>query len=176
MKSLQQYRVPFSGLKLGKHQFEFDVDESFFREFEYSLVKNGTVKVDMELDKQETMLLLTFHIKGDIFLDCDVCLSGFPVAIDFNEKQIVKFGEDDLEENTEEIMVLNRNEHEIDIAPLVYEYINLSVPYINRCNDVGNTEWCDKEMINKLNDLSIENNETHSDDPRWEALKKIKNN
>ncbi|WP_207429470.1 DUF177 domain-containing protein [Pedobacter sp. SYSU D00535] len=184
MKSLQEYRIPFTGLKEGKHQFDFDIDQRFFNEFEYSLVKNGTLKVDLELEKQETMLILQFVIKGEILLGCDVCLADFPVGVDKKERQIVKFNDDEnLEDDTDEIIVLGRNEHEIDVSSLIYEYINLAVPYINRCENPGDTQWCDKEMLDKLEKLSVnqtegeaaENNENTDADPRWDALKKIKN-
>jgi len=179
LKSLQEYIIPFTGLKEGKHQFNFDVDKRFFDEFEYSLVKNGNLQVDLELDKQETMLILQFIIKGHIFLNCDVCLSDFPSMVDVKERQIVKFGEDDsVEDETEEIIVLSRNENEVDISTLIYEYINLAVPYFHRCEDPGKTEWCDKDMVEKLEKLSgnQEEEEQNTDaDPRWDALKNIKN-
>jgi len=177
---LQEYKIPFTGLKEGKHQLNFDVDKRFFDEFEYSLVKNGSLKVDLELDKQETMLILQFAIKGHIFLNCDVCLSDFPTNVDVKERQIVKFGEDDsLEDETEEIMILARNEHEVDISSLIYEYINLAVPYFHRCDEPGSVEWCDKEMVEKLKNMSADQSESDeqntSADPRWDALKNIKN-
>ncbi len=174
MKSLQQYRIPFSGLKAGKHQFDFEIDEAFFNEFEYSLVKRGSLAVELLLDKQETMFILDFHIKGDIFQNCDVCLSDFPSAIDIKERQIAKYSDENLEDDTEEIIVLNRNDHEIDVSGLIYEYINLAVPFINRCADEGNEQWCDKEMIAKLHEFSTPKSEaTDTADPRWEALKNI---
>ncbi|HEX8547167.1 MAG TPA: DUF177 domain-containing protein, partial [Cytophagaceae bacterium] len=109
MKSLQEYKIPFTGLKTGKHQFDFDIDESFFAEFEYSLVKNGKLSVEMEMDKQETMLILQFKIKGEIFSNCDFCLSDFPTKVKVNERQIVKFSDDEnLEDNTDEIIVLGK--------------------------------------------------------------------
>lgn len=175
---MQEYKIPFTGLKIGKHQFDFDIDERFFNEFEYSLVKNGKLKVDMELDKQETMLILSFEIKGEIFSTCDFCLSDFPTNVNVSERQIVKFSDDEnLEDDTDEIIVLGRNEHEINVSQLIYEYINLAVPLFNRCEDVGNTQYCDKEVIEKLKALSPNNEEQENDDadPRWEALKNIKN-
>ena len=177
LKSLQEYRIPFKGLKIGKHNFKFEVTEAFFNEFEYSLVKSGNLTVDLEMDKQETLLILLFTISGDIHLSCDVCLADYPSAINIEERQIVKFtGDENLEDDTEEIVMLSRNEFEVDVSGLIYEYINLAVPYISRCDDEGNTEWCDKEMIRKLNELSGENKEENNstDDPRWEALKNIK--
>ena len=178
MKSLQEYRIPFTGLKEGKHQFDFEIDQRFFNEFEYSLVKNGNLKAEMELDKQETMLILQFSIKGEIFLNCDVCLSDFPINVDISERQIVKFNDDEnLEDDTDEIIVLNKNEHEIDVSTLMYEYINLAVPYFNRCENPGGTQWCDREVLEKLEKLSGSTNESEitDADPRWDALKKIKN-
>ncbi|WP_256008973.1 YceD family protein [Desertivirga xinjiangensis] len=181
MKSLQEYHIPFTGLKEGKHQFEFDIDQRFFNEFEYSLVKNGQLKVELELDKQETMLILQFVIKGSIFLNCDICLSDFPTVVDSREQQIVKFSDDEnLEHDTDEIIILGKNEHEVDVSTLIYEYINLAVPYFHRCDDQGNTQWCDKEMVEKLSKLSgnqkDEEEENTAADPRWDALKNIKNN
>ncbi|HXH99263.1 MAG TPA: DUF177 domain-containing protein [Sphingobacteriaceae bacterium] len=175
MKPLQQYHIPFTGLKFGKHQFDFEVNEAFFKEFEYSLVKNGDLKINLELDKQESLLILQFDISGQIFLSCDLCLAGFPSDVNIIERQIVKFSNDEnLEDNTDEIIVLNRSEHEIDVSGLIYEYVNLAVPYISRCNNEGNTEWCDKEMIQKLSELSFKDEKTDNADPRWEALKNIK--
>lgn len=177
MKSLQQYSIPYSGLKLGKHNFEFEVNEAFFNEFEYSLVKNGNLKVELELEKQETLLILNFYIKGSINIGCDVCLADYPLSVDFEERQIAKFTEDEhLEDDTEEIIVLSKNVNEIDVSGLIYEYITLAVPYISRCEDEGNTDWCDKEMIKKIAELSGQKTEEKIDsaDPRWEALKNIK--
>ncbi|WP_026897000.1 YceD family protein [Daejeonella oryzae] len=176
MKPLKEYRIPFTGLKMGKHEFHFEINDAFFAEFEYSLVKSGNLKADLELDKQETLLILNFNIQGQLNFSCDVCLADYPSNISIEERQIVKFsGDENLEDNTDEIVVLTKNDFEIDVSKLIYEYITLSVPYINRCDDEGNTQWCDKEMIAKLDELSGENEqETDNDDPRWEALKNIK--
>lgn len=178
MKSLQQYSIPFTGLKLGVHDFEFEVNDAFFSEFEYSLVKSGSLKVELELDKQETMMILHFHISGEMKLGCDVCLADYPYSVGIKERQIVKLnGNEDLEDDTEEIIVLKRSETEINVATLIYEFITLAVPYISRCADEGNTEWCDSEMIAKLQQLAPGPKEVEEEeiaDPRWEALKKIK--
>lgn len=177
MKALKQFSIPFTGLKLGKHQFDFDIDKSFFDAFEYSLVKDGALKVTLELDKQETMLILHFHIFGTMQLNCDKCLAEFSQSIDVKERQIVKFAEDALESDDLEIIVLERKESELDVSEMVYEFINVSVPYINNCEEAGNNQQCDPEMIATLEKLASGNTEVEeekTDDPRWEALKKLK--
>jgi len=177
LKPLKQFSIPFTGLKIGKHQFDFEIDNSFFDAYEYSLVKQGELKVDVELDKQETMLILKINIAGTIKLDCDKCLSEFDAPINVTERQIVKFAEDDLESDDLEIIMLNKKESTIDIADILYEFITVSVPYIKICEQNGNGVQCDKEMIERLENLSSpsqQEEKTISDDPRWDALKKLK--
>lgn len=177
LKPLKQFSIPFTGLKIGKHQFDFEIDNSFFDAFEYSLVKQGNLKAAVELDKQETMLILQFHIVGTILLDCDKCLSDFNYPVDIRERQIVKFAEDELESDDLEIIVLNRKESSIDVSELIYEFITVSVPYIKTCEQGGEEQQCDPEMIERLKSYSAgapEPKEMNDDDPRWEALKKLK--
>lgn len=177
MKALKQFSIPFTGLKLGQHQFDFEIDKSFFDAFEYSLVKNGALKAKVELDKQETMLILNFQIVGTIQLNCDKCLTEFANPIEIKERQLIKFAEDDLESDDLEIIMLNRRESEIDVSEMIYEFINLAVPYINNCEQAGQAQSCDPEMIATLEKLSSGNaiiEEEQSEDPRWAALKKLK--
>jgi uncharacterized protein len=173
LKSLKTYSIPFTGLKLGKHQFEYVVDSDFFKEFDYSLVKKAQLKCDVELDKQETMLILNFHIQGHIDLTCDRCLSEYPQPVDVREQQVAKFSEEEIDED-EEIITLTKNDTEINVAGLIYEYINVAVPFIATCGSEGNTPYCDKDMLDRLNQLSGGDENEKSADPRWDALKKLK--
>jgi len=177
LKPLKQFSIPFTGLKIGKHQFDFEIDNSFFDAFEYSLVKKGDLKASVELDKQETMLILQFHIEGTIILDCDKCLAEFGAPISVQERQIVKFAEDELESDDLEIIVLSKKESEIDVSELIYEFITVSVPYIKICEQNGEGQQCDQEMIARLESLSIgtqKEQKQQDDDPPWAALKKLK--
>lgn len=173
LKSLKTYSIPFTGLKLGKHHFEYVITDAFFEEYEYSLVKKADLVCKVEMDKQETMIILDFHITGTIGLTCDKCLSQYPQQVDIKEQQIAKFAEEDIDED-EEIITLRKNDYEIDVAGLIYEYVTIAVPFITRCDDEGNTPYCDKEMLDRLNNLSGESETTEQQDPRWDALKKLK--
>jgi len=173
LKSLRNFSIPFTGLKLGKHQFEFDITDAFFDEFEYSLVKKAKLACHVELERQETMIILNFHIQGTIDASCDRCLAAYPQPVDIREQQVAKFSEEEIDDD-EEIITLGKNDHEINIAGLVYEYINVALPFITVCGNEGNTPYCDKEMLDKLSKLSVNNEEdTESTDPRWDALKNI---
>ncbi|WP_299285442.1 DUF177 domain-containing protein [uncultured Mucilaginibacter sp.] len=175
MKTLKTYSIPFKGLKLGKHHFDFEITDAFFDEFEYSLVKKGKLDCKVELEKQETMMILDFKINGMVDRSCDRCLSQFPETVDVQERQIVKFaGEAEPGDADDEIMVLNRQDFEIDLSGLIYEYINLAMPFVSICKDEGNTPFCDQEMLDKLKQLSGSEEENTDTDPRWNVLKNIK--
>ena len=172
MKSLKTYSIPFTGLKLGKHFFDYVIKDEFFAEMDYSIVKKADLQCKVELDKQETMLILNFHIYGTITMTCDKCLAEYPQPVDVHEQQIAKFAEEEIDED-EEIITLTKNDHEINIAGLIYEYINVAAPFIAVCNDEGNTSYCDKEMIERLNQLSAKDGDDDKTDPRWDVLKNI---
>ncbi|MFI5160834.1 MAG: YceD family protein [Sphingobacteriales bacterium] len=173
MKSLKTYSIPFTGLKLGKHEFDYVISNAFFDEFEYSLVKKADLKCHVEMEKQETMLILNFHIIGTLGMTCDKCLAEYPQPVDISEQQIAKFSDEGVDED-EEIITLTKNDHEIDLAGLIYEYVNVAAPLIAVCSDEGNTPYCDKEMIDRLNALAAGSGQDTKDDPRWDALKNIK--
>ena len=172
MKSLKKYSIPYTGLALGKHQFEYAVDDTFFSEFEYSLVKTADLKCEVKVDKQETMLILNFHITGTIGATCDKCLAQYPQVIDVQEQQIAKFTEEEMGDD-EDVISLGKNETEIALAGLIYEYVTVAVPFVTVCDDEGNTSYSDKDMLDRLNSLSGSNEENENNDPRWDALKKL---
>jgi uncharacterized protein len=174
LKSLKEYSIPFTGLKLGKHLFQYVITDAFFDQFEYSLVKKANLVCDVELDRQETMILLDFRISGSISANCDRCLAQYPQLLDIHEQQVAKFSEEELSED-EEIITLNKNDHEIDISGLIYEYVNVAMPLITVCSDEGNTPYCDKEMLDSLNKLTAIDEQEERADPRWDVLKKINN-
>ena len=176
MKYLKQYRIPFSGLAAGKHDFDFEINDKFFDCYEHSLVKKGSLTANISLQKQESMLIVNFDIKGAIKLTCDVCLTEFDAPVSFQERLIVKFVNEEWDNETDEVIILNKNDHELDIANLLYEYINVQVPYYAKCTEQGVNINCDPEMLAKIQTDEESELKNEHIDPRWAALKNIKNN
>lgn len=169
MTPLNDYIIQFSGLTEGIHTFEYKVDHTFFTQFEMSEIKEGEVKVELTIDKQASMMVLEFTIRGHINCECDRCLNDYQQEIAGNERIIVKFNEDKNEE-TDEIKVLSPSEHQLDISQDIYEFINLLIPVkrVHPLDEKGNS-GCDPEMIRKLEKLSIKENKG----PIWDELNKI---
>ena len=118
------------------------------------------------------MLILNFDITGTVNATCDRCLSDYLQPVDIHEQQIARFTEEEMSED-DEIITLGKNDHEIDIAGLIYEYINVAVPFISVCDNEGETPYCDKEMLEKLNSFSANGEQSEQTDPRWDALRKM---
>jgi len=164
---LQEFVIPFLGLKEGVHDYAFDIDAEFFESFEYSEIEQGKVHVDLSLDRQERMLLFNFTFSGSVQLPCDRCLAMMDLPVEGENRLIVKFGPE-WEEVSDEILIIPEKESQIDISSFIYEYIILLLPYTRVHPE--DEALCDTQMLEKLGRHS-----TEGTDPRWEALKDLKN-
>ena len=167
MDHLTDFVIPYVGLSLGNHTFDFEVNNTFFEHFEYSEIKKGKIKIMVNLERQERMLVLGFKIEGSVEVTCDRCLDVFDHPVSGNEQLIVKFGNERLEES-EDVLMIPRTDYQIDLAPLIYEYINLLLPirHVHPMNENGDYA-CDPEVTKFI----TETPEHENTDPRWEILK-----
>jgi uncharacterized metal-binding protein YceD (DUF177 family) len=166
LKNLSEYNIKFEGLKQGIHFYEFNVDNKFFEEFDCFEFDKSSIKIDLELKKQSTMLVLTFVFTGAISVPCDRCLDEVDVDIDGEAKLIVKFGNEDYDQS-DEILILPIHEYELNIAQYIYEFINVNLPQ-KRAHFEG---LCNQDVIDELE--KIEQKTEIENDPRWSGLKDI---
>lgn len=183
-KKNKEYVIPFTGLKLGKHNFEFDLLDKFFESFEYSIVEGGKVHVNFELEKKETMMIGSFDLNGTVRTNCDRCNDPCDVNIEGSYRLYYKFDNEPSDDET--LVVIYPDEVEIDISDQLLEFVTVSLP-LRVLHETE--EECNQEMIDLLEDYVIngedidEDDEIEEDDetdentdPRWDALKGLKNN
>ena len=177
MRNLAAYTIPFVGLKLGKHQFEYDIDNEFFEHFEYDDLNSSNVKIDLLLEKKTTMMELTFKASGSVNVNCDLTNEPYDQPIDGSLFLVIKFGEEFNDEN-EDLLILPHGEYEVNVQQYIYELIVLSIP-LKRVHPGVEDGSLDSEVLDKLEELSINNNENKNDedeiDPRWDKLKNLLN-
>ena len=163
------FTIPFKGLSAGNHSFDFEIDEQFFEGFEYFEGISGKLMAHIDLLKDPSLMNLNFQFQGAVKLRCDRCLENFEQTIEGRYRLIVKFGET-FGEESDEIIVLPFTESRIDLNQYFFEYINMLLPLQKIHPDNKNGEsGCDPGMIEQLNQYSEQ-----KEDPRWEALKKLK--
>jgi uncharacterized protein len=172
VKDLMKYVIPFAGLKDGRHEFEFNVDDSFFDQFESSEIKKGKLIVLVILEKNPQILELDFFIKGMVMTICDRCLEELDLPLQYQGKLFLKFGEESYE-LTDEIMILSSSEHKIDISQYIYEFIHLALPYRKIHPDINGTSGCNSGMIQKLDSLAHNETKEKNYNPSWDKLKEI---
>lgn len=165
----QNLIIPFISLKEGVHDFEFHINETFFKKFEYSIIQAADLKINLVFEKKKTMFNLNFKTKGKIFTDCDRCGDPLTIKVKGNDDLIVKFGEDHYNE-TDEIKIIAENEYELDLTDIIYEYANLLLP--SKKTHKKKSE-CNSDVMEQLEKLNTRQ-ETESIDPRWDALSKLK--
>ena len=174
MKQLKEFTIQFVGLKIGKHQFEYHIEDKFFKHFEYDAFNSVDVDVEVELDKKATLLELRFDIKGFVNVNCDLTNEPYDQTISNTFDLVVKFGEEFNDEEID-ILVIPHGEHQINIQQFIYELIVLAVP--NKLLHPGLKDGTLKsDILKKLEELSpkeIESNNGEEIDPRWNTLKKL---
>jgi uncharacterized protein len=165
------FAIPFVGLKTGLHEFEFDIDKSFFESLPYSLIENGRLIAYLELEKKETMLIANLEIDGFIFTDCDRCSEPLTQEIEGDMTLYYAFGEEESED--ENLIVIAPESYQIDLTQPLYELISLSLP-AKMVHEDGD---CNEEMVELINKYQQPSSDSNSDDddidPRWSALKNL---
>lgn len=161
----KQFQIPFSGLKPGIHEFEFEIDNVFFEQMEHSTAEKGDFRLSVVMDKKVNLLSLTVAGTGSITAPCDRCTEDVSVEVSFTEPLVVKFSSE--AEDDEGIWVLPENEHTLHMAPIFSELIEVHIPM--RIAHAQEDE-CNEEYLKDLQ----EEDSPQPIDPRWSELMKLK--
>jgi uncharacterized protein len=169
------FAIPVSGLKEGRHVYDFEINKEFFDKFEESEVKEGDLIAIVEAEKRSSHIDLNIKISGKVRICCDRCLGMYHQPVECENRLLVSFGKI-RDDSDPDILIIPEDEHELELNQYIYESIHLSLP-IQRVHpeDKNGESTCDPEMVRKLNE-HIVIVEDHKTDPRWEELKKLLNN
>ena len=175
MDKLRNYDVSFSGLKNGKHEFKFEIDKTFFQLFDTEQeFTNPKIEVNILLEKHTTFLEFEIKVHGTVELICDITNEEFDHPIENQIKVLVKFGEE-YDDSEEDVITIPAGDHAFNAAQLIYENVQLSIPMKKLSPNVSDE---DLELLDQFSPKDIEETEEeeHESDPRWDALKKLRDN
>lgn len=167
----KEFNIPFSGLKQGKHDFNYIIDNTFFDSFDYDEFNAANISLQIVLNKTSTMLELDFMAEGTVNVNCDITSEPFDQPITADMELIVKFG-DTFNNEDDEILVLPHGEHQVNIAQYVYEMLVLAVPQ-KRVHPGVEDGTLKSKVLDKLKELEVKEANKEENDPRWDALKKL---
>ncbi|PIX35621.1 MAG: hypothetical protein COZ59_05455, partial [Bacteroidetes bacterium CG_4_8_14_3_um_filter_31_14] len=119
---MNEYIIPFKGLKDGEHDFDYVLDKSFLKNFDNSDVKDINMSVAVKLIKNNRLLEFIFHLKGNVVVECDRCLDALSLPINYKSTTIAKTENvEDIQED--DIIYLLPTDSKIDISQIIYENI-----------------------------------------------------
>lgn len=173
METLNHYSIPLEGLKDGMHQFDFQIDEEFFKHFEKSPIEKGNFNLMLYFDKRPDLLVLTFDFKGSFHTNCDRCLENIHLPIQGNEQLIVKYADEPGEDA--EVIYITRGTQHLNVAKFIYEFICLAIPIVRVYDcEADENPPCNKDILALLYQNDIEEEKEETKNPVWDALKNFK--
>jgi uncharacterized protein len=164
----KEFSINVLGLSKSVHHFDFELNEGFFKQYGQEVVANGKFTARVSLDKRETFIEADFNITGNAFLVCDRSLEEFNYPLTIKKRVVFKYGEEP-KEISDEIIIITKDQDQLDLGQLMYEFIALQIPMKRlhpRFKNDENKEGLVYTSATKEEDEKI--------DPRWEALKKLK--
>ena len=99
MKPLKAFDIQFVGLKIGKHNYKFEIDYKFFEHFEYNEFNDVNVEIVLNLVKKSTFLELNFQASGIINVNCDLTNERYNEQLDSSFDLVVSFGNEYNDDN-----------------------------------------------------------------------------
>ena len=165
MGNRRQFDIPFVGLKPGVHEYQYEVDDKFFADFNQPDFSNCHANIKLALEKNSSFMMLKFEVGGSVQVACDRC--GNPLMMELWDEfnMIVKLVDNPAEMNEQEedpdVYYISRTESHLHIGEWLYEFITLSLPMQRMCKEeeIGGPQ-CNKEvlaMLKKMEESSKEN-------------------
>ncbi len=169
----KELTIPFLGLKQGKHEFTYEIDNTFFESFEYSEFNAANIELGVLLNKTSTMLEFELNAKGVVNVNCDISNEPYDENLSADLDLVVNFG-NEFNDEDDEILIIPHGEHQVNLAQYVYEMLVLAVPQ-KRVHPGVLDGSLESDALKKLQELQPKETKENSKDtdPRWDALKKL---
>jgi uncharacterized metal-binding protein YceD (DUF177 family) len=180
MANKRAFEIAFVGLKPGVHEFNYELDDTFFAEKGAEDFADANANVKLSLEKNTGFMLLKFEVGGKAVVSCDRC--GNPLKMDLWDEfnMLVKMVDNPDEMNRQEedpdVFYISRTESHLNVSDWIYEFVMLSVPMQRMCpeDEIGGPQ-CNKEVLQKLKEMEVKVTD-HNANNLWKGLDKFKEN
>lgn len=178
MNRRREFEIAFVGLKPGVHEYQYQITDKFFEDFQQQDFRNCKANVKLTLDKKSGFMLLKFEMGGSLEVTCDRCNSNLPLELWDEFNITVKLVEDpelmnEQEDDPDMYYVAQGNSH-LDVANWIYEFINLSIPMQKTCEfEKMDGPYCNSNVRDMLKKMEPEKNKAE-ENPIWKGLEKFK--
>jgi uncharacterized metal-binding protein YceD (DUF177 family) len=178
MKNLvKKFLIDIVNLNDKETTLDFHLDDSFFGLLQQDLISKGAVNAKVSILKSSAMITAKFNLVGEIQLVCDRSLREFMFPIKANETIYFKFG-DRNEEISDEIVMIKTDTTMLEVANYLFDFVGIQIPIKKIHPDLITEKDQEEGDLFIYSSIKSENDLIDNDidilDPRWEALKKLK--
>ena len=166
----KQFDIQFGSLSFGKHCLDLEVKDTFFEKHGNEDITGANVHVQLEIERKETLVILSFSLRGTLSSICDLCLEKLSIPVANDEKLILKIVSNPGESDDENIVFISENSYSYNVEQAIYEYLYALVPIRKVHGEIG-TETCNQDMLAFIERAKIK--PVQQTDARWEALRNI---
>lgn len=188
---MADFKLRLRALPFDTQVFSYHLDGVFFNRVEKTEVRSSSVDITLEVTrKTENTYLLQMACKGWLVIPCDRCLEDMTLDVDTNYHLTVRQEGDEPDDSRDSVLLIPETWNELDLTELMRDTVLLTIPIVH-CHAYGE---CDPEMMARLDehwtdtepaaegpsdtvdDLTDGDKSSDAIDPRWEALRKLKEN
>lgn len=171
------YDIEIYKLGNGKHQYTFEVQDTFFDRFENALIEKGAATVVVDMEKTDALIKMVFDIEGMYELICDRSLDSFMYPFSTIATVIFKYG-DEPQELDDDVYVIVKGVQRLNVAQFIYEFISITIPMKKLHPRFQDEPEGDEATLVYTSMENGPSDEEESDpietDPRWLKLRNLK--
>ncbi len=124
--------IELDQLELGQHEYDFVLDDAWFKDLEKSEVLGGEARVHAVLEVRKSGYALDMQVSGTVQVVCDRCLQPMDYEVSVTDHM------DSADEDS-----LAMDDRHADLPWLAYELIAINLPLVLRHPEGA----CDPEMV-----------------------------
>lgn len=125
MNPLRSFILPVLGLKIDTHEYNFLLDDSFFKAINPEIETKAVIDAHVLFDKRPNMYILDIQISGSFKNACDRCLEIIDIPVEGSHQLFIKKGTG---EDEADVVYLESFDDTLDISKFLYDYTLISFP------------------------------------------------
>ncbi|MBR6284273.1 MAG: DUF177 domain-containing protein [Muribaculaceae bacterium] len=177
---MASFKLNLKTLPFGSQSVNYHLGADFFLGDEPTQVSEANVDVEVTVTRTgDSDYKLAMTCRGTLAIPCDRCLDPMVHHVDTAyELSITQAGEE-FDDSREHLLIVPEAWRELDLAPIVRDTVLLTIP-IMHAHAPGE---CNESMMARLDELAAgepdngdDDNDNETTDPRWDALRQLKNN
>ncbi len=140
---MDSYKFSLNEMRDIKQELQYRITDDFFASKEYSPIKSGNIDARILITKEEGSYHVRIDLQGSVLTMCTLCLGDLNYDIKSSNEVTVKIVKSPREDD--DYVYITAGE-ELDLEPLIYDFIILSIPE----RHVHEDGQCNEEMVGQL--------------------------